>query len=380
MKHAFLIIAHNEYPVLEVLLSMLDDERNDIYLHIDKRATELFQQIKKVKMQKAGFYLIENPIKVYWGDISQVQVEYLLFETALSHGPYAYYHLLSGTDLPIKSQDYIHAFFQQNAGKELKEGKNIRKNISKFLSFPYQKIRKIIKLPILYRESYHFADKVILLSSHFKKPFLEYSHLKDDSKIRIIHNALSFHSFYDLANYNHKKKEVLIVSRLEEEPKRISLALKIWKEIETDHTLSEWKLKIVGHGKMESWYKSLVIHYGLQRVFFEGTKNPEPYYNEASIFMMTSSFEGWGLTLTEAQQYGCVPLAFHSFASLTDIITDKVNGFAIPNDDISLYIKQMKLLMTDEKLRKSMSANAIESSKQFSIEIIIKKWMEVINE
>ena len=70
-----------------------------------------------------------------------------------------------------------------------------------------------------------------------------------------------------------------------------------------------------------------------------------------------------GLTLTEAQQYGCVPLAFHSFASLTDIITDKVNGFAIPNDDISLYIKQMKLLMTDEKLRKSMSANAIESSK-----------------
>lgn len=44
MKHAFLIIAHNEYPVLEVLLSMLDDERNDIYLHIDKRATELKSQ------------------------------------------------------------------------------------------------------------------------------------------------------------------------------------------------------------------------------------------------------------------------------------------------------------------------------------------------
>lgn len=252
-----------------------------------------------------------------------------------------------------------------NPKKELKEGKNIRKNISKFLSFPYQKIRKIIKLPILYRESYHFADKVILLSSHFKKPFLEYSHLKDDSKIRIIHNALSFHSFYDLANYNHKKKEVLIVSRLEEEPKRISLALKIWKEIETDHTLSEWKLKIVGHGKMESWYKSLVIHYGLQRVFFEGTKNPEPYYNEASIFMMTSSFEGWGLTLTEAQQYGCVPLAFRSFASLTDIITDKVNGFAIPNDDISLYIKQIKLLMTDEKLRKSMSATLLKVASNF---------------
>lgn len=47
-----------------------------------------------------------------------------------------------------------------NPKKELKEGKNIRKNISKFLSFPYQKIRKIIKLPILYRESYHLPIRL----------------------------------------------------------------------------------------------------------------------------------------------------------------------------------------------------------------------------
>lgn len=94
--------------------------------------------------------------------------------------------------------------------------------------------------------------------------------------------------------------------------------------------------------------------------------------------MLTSSFEGWGLTLTEAQQYSCIPLAFNSSASLA--ITDKKNGFIIQNDDISMYIEQMKLLMTDDNLRKSMSANAIESSKQFSIEIIIKKWMEAISE
>ena len=91
MKHAFLIIAHNEYPILEVLLSMLDDERNDIYLHIDKRAVGLYQKIKGFKIKKAGFYLIEKNMKVYWGDISLVKVEYLLFETALKNGPYAYY-------------------------------------------------------------------------------------------------------------------------------------------------------------------------------------------------------------------------------------------------------------------------------------------------
>lgn len=118
MKHAFLIIAHNEYPILEVLLSMLDDERNDIYLHIDKRAVALYQKIKGFKTKKAGFYLIEKSIKVYWGDISLVKAEYLLFETALKNGTYVYYHLLSGTDLPIKSQDYIHEFFHLISASE----------------------------------------------------------------------------------------------------------------------------------------------------------------------------------------------------------------------------------------------------------------------
>lgn len=55
-------------------------------------------------------------------------------------------------------------------------------------------------------------------------------------------------------------------------------------------------------------------------------------------------------------------------------------GLSSPNNDTSMYIKQMKSLMTDDNLRKSMSANAIENSKRFSIEIIIKKWMKLIEE
>lgn len=267
-----------------------------------------------------------------------------------------------------------------NPKKELKEGKHIWKNLRKCLSFPYQKMRKIIKLPVLYKESYTFSDKVILLSGHFKNDFLKYARLKEDSKIRIIHNALSFQSFYDMANYGYKKKEVLIVSRLEEEPKRVSIALKIWKEIEADSSLSDWKLRIVGHGKMESQYKDFVRHHNLSRVFFEGARNLEPYYTEASIFMMTSSFEGWPLTLIEAQQCGCVPLAFDSFASLKDIITSEDNGFIIPNNDIPAYIQQIKRLMTDDKLRKSMAANAIESSKRFTIDTIIKEWINLMEE
>lgn len=34
-KHAYLIMAHNNWKILEKLLILLDDKRNDIYLHID---------------------------------------------------------------------------------------------------------------------------------------------------------------------------------------------------------------------------------------------------------------------------------------------------------------------------------------------------------
>ena len=118
MKHAFLIIAHEDYCVLEILLSMLDDGRNDVYLHIDLRAVELYERMVGWRMKNAGFYLLPERMNVYWGDVSQVQVEYLLFERAYENGGYLYYHLLSGVDLPLKPQDKIHEFFYRHQGLE----------------------------------------------------------------------------------------------------------------------------------------------------------------------------------------------------------------------------------------------------------------------
>ena len=97
---------------------MIDDERNDIYLHIDLRSTELYKRARLLCTQKARLFLLPIRNKVYWGDISQVETEYLLLETAFKQNTYAYYHLLSGVDLPIQTQDYIHSFFQINSGKE----------------------------------------------------------------------------------------------------------------------------------------------------------------------------------------------------------------------------------------------------------------------
>ncbi len=118
IKHAYLVLAHNEPQILEVLLHLLDDSRNDIFLHVDKRAVAVREYIERIHLECASLQIVSAPIEVYWGDISQVEAEYKLFEQAFACGPYAYYHLLSGVDLPIKSQDEIHRFFHQYEGKE----------------------------------------------------------------------------------------------------------------------------------------------------------------------------------------------------------------------------------------------------------------------
>ena len=56
-------------------------------------------------------------LKVYWGDYSQVRACLRLLRAA-SVGDYSYYHLLSGADLPLKTQDEIHAFFEAHDGTE----------------------------------------------------------------------------------------------------------------------------------------------------------------------------------------------------------------------------------------------------------------------
>lgn len=116
MKHAYLILAHGSFGLLQRLLSCIDDERNDIYIHYDKKCGNLPQL--EVKRSRLYILPLEERVAVYWGDISVVKAEFALFAAAKRHSSYAYYHLLSGVDLPLKSQDYVHAFCSKYQGKQ----------------------------------------------------------------------------------------------------------------------------------------------------------------------------------------------------------------------------------------------------------------------
>lgn len=120
--HAYMIIAHNQFELLEKLIHCLDDKRNDIFIHIDAKVKEFDFEYFSSLTKFSKVYFTDERISVTWGGVSFVECEMLLLKTAVSHddenNPYTYYHLLSGVDLPIKTKDEIYNFFEQNSGKE----------------------------------------------------------------------------------------------------------------------------------------------------------------------------------------------------------------------------------------------------------------------
>lgn len=114
MRHAFLIIAHADYDILRTLIGMLDNSRCDIYIMVDKKSL----LPKGLCTKYARLFVLKKRIDIRWGHVSLIKAEMLLFEAALTNGPYAYYHLLSGADLLIKPLDLFFDFFEKNDGKE----------------------------------------------------------------------------------------------------------------------------------------------------------------------------------------------------------------------------------------------------------------------
>lgn len=230
-----------------------------------------------------------------------------------------------------------------------------------------------------YRKIYNKCDCIVLLSEEYIEDWKNFAKISSISKFKIIPNARTFDHSFEIANYSSIKDisdanegNILIVSRLEEQQKKISIALNIFKEIE--QLYPQWNLIIVGEGPDSSLYRKYVIENHIKNVHFMGMQKPLTYYAKSSIFMMTSDHEAFPLTLLEAQQMGCIPIAFNTFGSVNTIIKDKVTGYIISKGDINEYISHLKLLIENPNLRKVMASKAIKHSENFAPTKIYEIW------
>lgn len=283
------------------------------------------------------------------------------------------HHFAPGWELNYYSrQIYFNHFLAANAMTEK------IKNLIKFFLGPVAIRRNAMHLHKNYTLAYENSDKVVLLSPSYKSTYKLFANLAEDGKMTYIPNAVTFENWLDKDDIKKKQNIVLIVSRLDENQKRISIALSLWNELYQSGINKDWKLIIVGYGEDGKQYKYYVTKHHLDNVEFVGRQKSYPYYVKSKIFMMTSKSEGLPLTVTEAKQQGCVPLAFNTFSSVYDIIEDGKDGFVINEGDRKTYLQDMKLLFSDNDTWERMSECAIDTSKKLSLENVAEKWHNLL--
>ncbi len=222
-----------------------------------------------------------------------------------------------------------------------------------------------------YRILLERSDKVVVLDESLKTDAMKFLNVKIPStQICAIQNPISF-PMTEYISTDQKQRTVLYVGRLSKE-KGLDLLLNIWKQVESNHP--EWQLVIVGEGTKRAQIEKNIQKFKLRHVSLTGKQNPTPYYQVASIFLMTSLFEGFPLVLLEAMNYSIVPLAFGSFSSVHTIIEDEKTGYIIFPFQIRQYANVLSNVMDNHELRKKLARNAYEKSKEFSLETILAKW------
>lgn len=265
--------------------------------------------------------------------------------------------------------------------KPNKRLKDWLQTVKAFVFRKYYEIKQQKQEGAVYNYIYDNSSWLVTLSqTHF--PYLEKVMGRHDySRLTAINNPLTFEDISLPDVIGSKKKVVLVCARMSEYHKRISLVLKAWKAIkkkDKTYSYSGWTLKLVGEGPDLQYYKNYVKINDIPDIIFVGQQSPEPFYEEASILLLTSSAEGWGLTLTEGLQRGVVPVVMDSCPVFSEIIENGSNGYLTPDNNLKAFIQKIECLMSDPDLLRKMQLAALSSADRFSIESTMDKWERIL--
>ncbi len=221
------------------------------------------------------------------------------------------------------------------------------------------------------------VDKYVLLSPSYIPSFTKLYHVKDTDKFMAMQNPVPF--AFEEPDLDIKEKTVLIIARFEEQQKNIKKALDVWNKFEQKN--SDWQLLIGGYGEDYEDVLNYSKRYDLKRCKFLGKiENPKELYKHASIYMMTSRYEGYPMTLLEAMEFGCVPIVYNTFTSLQDIVEDGKNGLIVKPYSVDKYVNALLDLVNNQEKRKQMAIAAYEKVRTSNtIEAIGNQWVEFLN-
>ena len=244
-------------------------------------------------------------------------------------------------------------------------------------SYKYVLGIKRAKVVKAYRECYDKVDIFGVLCKDYAHEIAQAIGVDaESSKFRVLTNSIvSKESIVE-----EKQKEVYYIGRLNYEFKRVERLLNAWRLVSLVHP--DWSLNILGEGEESQNLKALAKSMKLEKVNFLGfTNNPQPHYDRAAIVCLTSTYEGWGMVLMEAQTNGCATIAFDCSAGVREILSPTwENGVLVTPYNIEEYAKSLDRLMSDDELRTGIAKSARNSVKRFSLENTLNQWNNVFIE
>lgn len=216
-----------------------------------------------------------------------------------------------------------------------------------------------------------FANHIVVLGQNDLMNYKE--HYKTIKNISYIYNPILLNT-EEKADLN--QKVVVSAGRLEYQ-KGFDMLIEIWEEVERKN--KDWILKIYGEGSQRNELEKKIAEKDLQNIHLCGyAENIEKAYSEASIFALSSRYEGFGLVLLEAQAKGLPCISFNCKEGPREIIKDGVNGFLIEEGNLNEYADNLLKLMGDVELRRKFAEEAGSILKRHEIDEITKCWEKIL--
>jgi len=231
----------------------------------------------------------------------------------------------------------------------------------------YNKVYRLIK-KMIYPGIYKYVVPTITDTALYKQEGFPATYIQH------------FRSTLPYKNANRQQNIVLNIGRFTPDKQQITL-LKIWKKLLQNGDISNWMLHLVGEGELESELKDYIAVHNLgdHVKMLPPIKNVEQYYTNASIFVLTSRSEGFGMVLLEAISFGLPCVAFDCPSGPRDIIKSDENGYLIDLNNTLTFEQKLKTLINEQNLRDLLGNQAYNDSANWTDQVVSEKWYNVFS-
>lgn len=155
--------------------------------------------------------------------------------------------------------------------------------------------------------------------------------------------------------------------------------LKAWAMIPMENRAG-WKLRIAGDGELRGDMENLCSSLGIaDDVLLGPAADMMAEYAKASIFALSSRYEGLPMVLLEAQASGLPIVSYRCKCGPGDVVSDGIDGYLVPEGDVPALSASLAGLMNDPTRLDAMSEAALKSSERFDADRIMSLWTNLFN-